>query len=201
MNFYCQLDYPHIPYPSPSSPNGNISNNGCGVCCASMMIEGFTGKLFPIEECAKFAKASGAREGFGTNLAILAPAIQKRFGIHYKYTMDPKAALEFLKAKKGYVIANTFGDREDYIGVFSDSRHFILLCGYEDGLIPVADPMYQPGSGRYDKPGRKGKVTFKNGVPYAPFSVIEADCFGKPYYLFWAYRKELLAHETKEGKQ
>jgi hypothetical protein len=29
MHFYCQLDYEHIPYPSPSSPYGNLANNGC----------------------------------------------------------------------------------------------------------------------------------------------------------------------------
>ena len=28
--FYCQLDYEHVPYISPTSPNGNLSNNGCG---------------------------------------------------------------------------------------------------------------------------------------------------------------------------
>ncbi len=26
--FYCQLDYEHVPYPSPvGSPNGNLANN------------------------------------------------------------------------------------------------------------------------------------------------------------------------------
>ena len=39
MHFYCQLNYEHIPYPSPTSPNGNLANNGCGVCCASMVVE------------------------------------------------------------------------------------------------------------------------------------------------------------------
>ena len=35
-HFYCQLDYEHVPYPSPvGAPNGNIANNGCGVCAAS----------------------------------------------------------------------------------------------------------------------------------------------------------------------
>ena len=49
MAFYCQLDYEHIPYPSPSSPNGNLADNGCGVCCASMIVEGLTGMVYPPE--------------------------------------------------------------------------------------------------------------------------------------------------------
>ena len=31
-SFYCQLDFEHVPYPSPvGAVNGNLANNGCGV--------------------------------------------------------------------------------------------------------------------------------------------------------------------------
>ena len=66
--FYCQLDYEHVPYPSPVGvANGNIANNGCGVCCASMLAENLLGVSFPPEESASLAKACGALEGFGTS--------------------------------------------------------------------------------------------------------------------------------------
>ena len=55
MHFYCQLDYEHIPYPSPTSPYGNLANNGCGVCSASMVVEHLTGVDFPPEESAVLA--------------------------------------------------------------------------------------------------------------------------------------------------
>lgn len=43
--FYCQLDYEHLPYPSPVGvSNGNLANNGCGVCAASMVAENFCGE-------------------------------------------------------------------------------------------------------------------------------------------------------------
>ena len=43
-HFYCQLDYEHVPYPSPvGAPDGNIANNGCGVCAASMVAENMLG--------------------------------------------------------------------------------------------------------------------------------------------------------------
>ena len=68
-SFYCQLDYEHVPYPSPvGAVNGNIANNGCGVCSASMLVENMLDLPYPPEEAAKEAKACGAREGFGTDL-------------------------------------------------------------------------------------------------------------------------------------
>ena len=81
MHFYCQLDYEHIPYPSPTSPYGNLANNGCGVCCASMVVETLTGQDFPPEESAVLAKGCGAREGFGTDMRIFAPAFAKEKGL------------------------------------------------------------------------------------------------------------------------
>ena len=55
--FYCQLDYAHIPYPSPTSPNGTVADNGCGVCAASMLVENMLRIPFPPEESAALAKA------------------------------------------------------------------------------------------------------------------------------------------------
>lgn len=183
MSFYCQLDYADIPYPSPSSPKGNLADNGCGVCCASMIVEQMTGLAFPPERGAVVAKACGAREGFGTNMAILAPAISQMFDLCYTATTDPGLVRQFLEEKRGLVIANTAGDREGWIGVFSDSRHFVVLVEVRDGDIAVWDPMLSPG--RYDKPGRAGKVRLDGTTAYADFSVIANDCFGRAYYLFW----------------
>ena len=182
MNFYCQLDYKHIPYPSPSSVNGNIADNGCGVCCASMVVEALCDTIFPIEVSAKFAKNSGAREGFGTNMVILAPALASEFNLKVTPTLDTNEVKDFLRNKKGLVIANTIGDREDWIGVFSDGRHYIVLTSLEDNIVGVLDPMYKEG--RYDIEGRKGKVRMDGYTAYADFSVVENDCLGKTYYMF-----------------
>lgn len=183
MKFYCQLDYKHIPYVSPTSLNGNIANNGCGVCCASMIIEEIKGIDFPPEKCAIFSKQSGAREGFGTDMRILAPAISKEFNIQVKSTLDTNEVIQFLENKEGYVIANTIGDHDDWIGVFSDSRHYIVLVSIEENIVGVLDPLLAPG--RYEKEGRKGKVKLVGNIAYADFSVVENDCVGKPYYLFY----------------
>ena len=60
-SFYCQLDYEHIPYPSPvGAVNGNLANNGCGVCSASMLVENMLDVPYPPEVAAKEAKAAKA---------------------------------------------------------------------------------------------------------------------------------------------
>lgn len=183
MNFYCQLDYEHISYPSPISPKGNLANNGCGVCSAAMIVEAMTGQAFPPEDAARLAKACGAREGFGTNMAIFAPVFSRAFGLHYAATGDAALVQAFLEEKRGMVIANTQGDRDGWIGVFSDSRHFVVLPSCTDGQVAVWDPMLSPG--RYEKPGRAGKVKLDSFTAYADFSVIKNDCASRSYYLFW----------------
>lgn len=186
--FYCQLDYEHVPYPSPVGvANGNIANNGCGVCCASMLAENLLGVSFPPEESASLAKACGAREGFGTDLYIYAPAFARHVGLRTRCTTDPEEALAFLRAGRGMVIANVRGDRPEdgYTGVFSSGGHYIVLAGAQGDIVRVWDPMYRPGSGRYDIPGRVGKVRTQGSDAYAGFSVIREDCRGRPYFLFW----------------
>lgn len=185
--FYCQLDYEHVPYLSPvGAPNGNLANNGCGVCTASMVAENMLGVSFPPEESAKLAKACGAREGFGTNLYIYAPVFAERFGLNVRDTEDADEALRFLQEGRGMVIANTQGDRpaDGYIGVFSNSGHYIVLAGAEGTTVRVWDPMYKEGSDRFDIPGRRGKVRLDGTDAYADFSIIREDCKDRPYFLF-----------------
>ena len=182
MNFYCQLDYKHVAYPSPTSVNGNIADNGCGVCCTSMVVEALCDIEYPIEVNAKFAKESGAREGFGTNMAILAPAIANKFNLNVQPTLDTNEVKEFLRNKQGLVIANTIGDHDDWIGVFSDGRHYIVLTSLEGDTVGVLDPMYREG--RYDIEGRRGKVRMDGYTAYSDFSNVENDCVGKTYYMF-----------------
>ena len=185
--FYCQLDYAHVPYISPvGRPDGNIANNGCGVCAASMVAENLAGISFPPEESAKLAKACGAREAIGTDLFIYAPVFAEHAGLTVQTEWDAEKALLFLQAGRGMVIANTQGDRpaDGYIGVFSDGGHYIVLAAAQGREVKVWDPMFKEGSGRYDKPGRTGKVRTVGTDPYADMSVIAADCMDRPFFLF-----------------
>ena len=147
-----------------------------------MVVEHLRGIEFPIEQSAQFSKKSGAREGFGTDMSVLAPALAKEFHLHVTPTFDSKEALKFLQEKKGVVIANTIGNHDDWIGVFSDSRHYIVLFCANGNEVGVWDPLLSEG--RYDIEGRKGKVRVEGYNAYADFSVVENDCVGKRYYLF-----------------
>ncbi|MBR0463038.1 MAG: hypothetical protein IJJ23_01455 [Clostridia bacterium] len=182
--FYCQLDYDNVPYPSPANGFGTIANNGCGVCAVSMVAENMLGVRFPPEEAVGFALESGARVDVGTNLYILSEAFAKKFSIRLFVTEDGEQALKFLNERRGMVIANVRGNRPEdgHIGVFSDGGHYIVLTGVDGRRVHVLDPMYRPG--RFDVPGRIGKVHMDGCVATADMSVVEKDCYERPYFLF-----------------
>ena len=82
------------------------------------------------------------------------------------------------------VIANTYGDRPEdgYIGVFSDSGHYIVLTELQGDKVAVLDSMYRPG--RFDVPGRIGKVRMEGNLAWADFDIIRTDCVHRPFFLF-----------------
>lgn len=191
-NFYCQLDYEHVPYLSPvGAANGNISNNGCGVCSAAMLAENLLGVDFPPEKAARFAKMVGARETWGSDLYVFSPAFAAHMGMSVRDTENAEEALRFLQEKRGMVIANTQGDRKDdgYIGVFSNGGHYIVIAEADGTTVKVWDPMYKEGSGRFDIPGRKGKVRLDGTDAYADMSVLKEDCKDRPFFLFEVLEK------------
>ena len=182
--FYCQLDYPDTPYPNQRTGRGTIADNGCGPCCASMVAENMLGVSFPPEEACRLAIECGAREKPGTDLYRFSPVFAERFGLNVTDTEDADEAKAFLEQKKGLVIANTYGDRPEdgWTGVFSDGGHYIVLAGIEGNTVKVWDPMYRPG--RFDIPGRKGKVRMEGNEAFADFSIIREDCYHRPFFLF-----------------
>ncbi len=184
-HFYCQLDYEDVPYLSGmGAADGNVANNGCGVCCSSMLIESMLGISFPPRESAKFCKACGAREGFGTNYYICAGALAGRFSLRMRPTESIDEVVRFLNENKNAkAVANVRGDREGYTGVFSDGGHYVLIDGASGDELRVYDPMYR--AGRYDTPGRKGKVRMEGFAAYADKEVLRQDCFERPYFIFW----------------
>ena len=115
----------------------------------------------------------------GRFIAMPSEAYKDNDGNDFNYS-DADKFIEF-----GAIIANTYGDRPEHIGVFSDSGHYLVLAAAQGTEVKVWDPMYKEGSGRYDVPGRKGKVRLDGTDAYADFSEIEQDCFERPYFLFW----------------
>jgi len=137
---------------------------------------------FPVQEACHLAIACGARDKPGTDMHVFAPAFAQTVGLDLLVTEDAEEVRRFLAQNRGMVIANTRGDREGYTGVFSDSGHYIVLTDLEGEFVRVLDPMYRDG--RYDSPGRKGKVRMEGNEAIALLSVISQDCMSRPYFLF-----------------
>ncbi len=155
MTYYNQNHYAHVPFPSKGNPTATVKTGGCGICCASMIVEELTNYSFPPEKSAAYAIKIGARITGGTDMELLCACISKDFGLTYKTANDPEALKAHLSGG-GVAIVNIGGDREGYVGLFSDSRHYIAAVGIKDGKIVVYDPGYY--TGKFSKAGRAGKV-------------------------------------------
>ena len=60
----------------------------------------------------------------------------------------------------------------------------MIIASAEGTTVKVWDPMYKEGSGRFDIPGRKGKVRLDGTDAYADMSVFVEDCKERPFFLF-----------------
>lgn len=84
----------------------------------------------------------------------------------------------------GMAVANSGGDREGYEGVFTHGGHYILVVSADETQACILDPALEPG--KFDSPGRKGKVEVHEPFAYCDFSVLKKDCENRSpaYYLF-----------------
>jgi len=183
--FYNQNDYPDVPYPYKNDIHNTIASAGCGLCACCMVVEALTGASFTPPEAAEMALRCGARVAFGTDMSTMAPAVCAKFGLQYALTDDCGRVLQFLQQKKGMAVANPGGDRDGWTGVYTDTCHYVVIAAAEGMHVKVWDPMLMPG--RYDVPGRKGKVTVDGNDTYTDINTIARDCENRTpaYTLFW----------------
>lgn len=185
FKYYNQNDYENIPYPRPSNSKSNVKTGGCGVVCASMIVENLTGKSFSPVESASYSLKNGARDDYGTNLLILGKAISNDFGLDYSTTNSIDDLWGHLKSG-GMAVANVGGDYGNYKGVFSDGGHFIVVAGInEGGNLIILDPGYYQG--KFEINNRYGKVEYSNYPElYVNVNILDTDCKIKAtrYYLF-----------------
>lgn len=181
--YYNQRDYPHVPYPAPGYESATVKSGGCGVCCASMIVESLTDWHVPPEKMAPYCIEIGARVSGGTDMGVLAEGLCRDFGLRCSTTNDKREVLTHLKAG-GMAIANVGGDRKNYQGVFSDSGHYLVLCRAFGDQIMIADPYVY--AGKYSLPHRKSKVTVQGDFIYASMDTVDRDCENRSprYYLF-----------------
>jgi len=182
--YYNQYDYSHVPYPASGYANATVASSGCGVCSASMVVEGLTGQAFPPDQSAAYAIRAGARVSGGTDMRLLSSCLCRDFGLTCSKTDNADELMAHLKLG-GWAIANVGGDRTGYTGLFSNEGHYIVVRGIaSDGRCIVWDCGYYYG--KFNKTGRAGKVTVSNNDCYVSVENLDADCANRSprYYLF-----------------
>ena len=196
MRYINQLDYPHIPYITRTSMQGEnyetgqkttIRSSGCGLCAAIMAADRLLPNVeFTLEQAVELAYKSGANTSVGTNYSCFAPAFAKKFGFKLLAAMDVEDLQNCLRTG-GVAVVLVRGDRNGQKGLFTRRGHYMTVIGEEpDGRLAILDPSYKEG--KFDDPEYHGKVEMKNDViVLCSPEVLEEEA--KPnwthYYLFW----------------
>ena len=190
MLYLNQLDYRHMHYEHNIDNGGvpqerrNIATSGCGVCSACMVVDHLTTNHLSIDECIRLVYHVGASRQIGTRMAILGPAVADRFHLGFKATKDMEEVKDCLQ-KGGRVIINVGGDRDDYVGLYSYTGHYILAVSYDGNELCILDPAYREG--KYEKTPNQGKVRVEYPFTYCDPKWILEDTANRetPFYLFW----------------
>ena len=170
MKYINQLAYPHIPYRTnttrPELPeserNRTVAKSGCGLCCASMVVDYLTDRELSIEDCVRLSEDNGASPRRGTSMHILGPVLAEKFDLLYQNTNDLSEAITHLQ-RGGAIIAHVRVPENAEIGLFTKGGHYILLLATDGKEFSILDPSYTEG--KFDIPERAGKVDDKN-APY-----------------------------------
>ena len=172
MKYICQLDYPHIPYITRTSMEGEqwekgqkttIKSSGCGLCASIMVADRLLPNCeFGLEDAIALSYSAGANCLPGTYWKIYIPAFAEKMGLDYQYTNEPEELLACLRTG-GAALCVVNGDKNGRVGLFTHGKHYIALIGVEpDGRIAILDPSYKEG--KFEEEGRQGKVEMTNGV-------------------------------------
>lgn len=164
----------------------SLDITGCGLCCAVMVADRLLIEPeFDIKEALQLSYACGANHKLGTDYHIFAPYFSEKMGLRLQMTSDIEALRSCLRSG-GCAVANSGGDREGYAGVFTHGGHYICVISVDDeDLFAVLDPSQVPG--KYEEPGREGKVAVNGNICLCSGEVLQKDCENRTpsFYCFW----------------
>lgn len=189
MLYLNQLDYEHVPYQhnlkngGPPPGKGTAAAAACGPCCLCMVVDHLTCGSLDLLECLELSAKLEANLEMGTSLKILGPAVAERFGLTFETTDDAEVLAEHLKTG-GKAIANSGGDREGHVGLFTHGGHYVEVLSIEGEEVCILDPSYKEG--KYEEEGRQGKAEVNAPFVYCSLDVLKEDCANRSpaYYLF-----------------
>ena len=172
MKFVNQLDYPDWLYVTKTDLEEERREHGrtttvatyaCGLCSAVIVADRLlVNSNFELKDALALAYETKANYHVGTSYKRFAPAFADKLGLEWEPTRDPERLLYCLRTG-GAAVVLVDGDREDRVGVFSHTGHYIVAISEErDGRIVILDPAYKEG--KYEEEGRRGLVEVKNSV-------------------------------------
>ncbi len=170
MLYLNQLEYGHLKYDhnmangGPPEGRNTVKTSGCGLCCASMVVDQLTDKELPIEECVRLSEENGANLKIGTSMDVLGKIVAEKYDLDFSYTNDIRRAIAHLK-RGGRVIALVGGDRDGYVGLFTKRGHYILLLSYDGEEFSILDPSLTDT--KFEAEGRVGRVRVDKPFVYA----------------------------------
>ena len=117
----------------------------------------------------------------------LGSALCARLGLEMETGSSKQLLLDCLE-RGGVAICNTSGDREGYTGLFSSGGHYVCAVGLtREGLVRVWDPNRY--AGKYEGPGRKGRVQLDGDDVLVPAGGLLADCAEREPALYCFHRQ------------
>ncbi len=111
-----------------------IALAGCGPTCLSMVVLGLTGDAWwdPVE-IARFSETKGYVSQVGTSWELMSVGAQELGLTSQELPLDEKRMIRELEAGHPIICSMRPGD-------FTDTGHFVVLVGYENGGFVVNDP-------------------------------------------------------------
>lgn len=193
MVYYNQRDYANVPYPSAALPDATVKSGGCGVCCASMIVENLLGQSFPPPQSAKFSIQNGARVVGGTDMGRLSKSLCGAFSLKCEANTSIDRAQEIINAGAMAIAHTKGGDK----GLFSTGGHFVVLADFSNKQFTVLDPYLY--AGKYTLSYRKGKATQKGNFLFVSAENVASDC--KKYYIFEKVVEKMAELTVEQAKQ
>lgn len=190
MKYLNQLQYEDMPYPTdtdhPGSDfqvNGTVKRAGCGLCSVCMVVERLSLEPFSLKDCRDLAMQIGANHAIGTDMKILAPAVAQRFDLDLEMSDDPARLADCLR-QGGAAVVHVGGDREGYVGTFSNGGHYIAAISVGGDEFCLLDPSWT--AEKYTNEPRRSRVRQNDVWLYATAEVLQDATANRTpgYYLF-----------------
>ena len=174
--YYNQTDsrWRNHPYPAyPGYEDKTVGTSGCGPTCAAMVISSSKEIIYPDEMC-DISRKNGYRVPGGTSDGLF-DFVAKKWGLDSKRLSSSYEAHKY--CKKGWFVIICCGS-----GLWSTDGHYILAVGADGNDIEIYDPYLY--SGKFDRPGRKGKVTLKGNSAWVNIDTFKANSNAQRFFAF-----------------